>query len=165
MAVFFLLLIFYFPELRKLEDFFIYFATVLLSLHFWYGAVFFIKTLGPTRHLREFSLDLSIFALKLVSIYFILVMPIWFLLNAILMCFGVLKYYLALRKKCDEKTRKFIMGKVPTELFAVLSFFMLGLLTWKIDLDLFRKIISILVFGIQLPFLHWTFFKKKLYKI
>ena len=92
-------------------------------------------------------------------------MPIWFLLNAILMCFGVIKYHLALRKKHDEKTQKFILTKVLTELFAVLSFFMLGFLTWKIDLDLFRKIVSILVFGIQLPFLHWIFFRKKLYKI
>ena len=54
MMVFFFLLIAYFPALKNFEDYFIYFATALFSLHFWYGAVFLIKTLGPTKNIFEF---------------------------------------------------------------------------------------------------------------
>ena len=165
MMVFFFLLIAYFPALKNFEDYFIYFATALFSLHFWYGAVFLIKTLGPTKNIFEFPIDFSILALKVWSIYTITIMPLWFLVNGVLMGFGVLKYHLASKRGYAKKKEGYILKKIAIELFSVSAFFIAAVLAWRLDIVLFKRILSVTALGIQFPFLFWMFFKKKVYKI
>jgi len=165
MIAFFILLLVYFPNLKKFEDYFIFSATILFSLHFWYGAYFLIKTLGPTRHISEGIIDICILTLKITSIYTILFMPLWFFINGVLMGLGVLKYHLASKRKYTKKTKGYIHKKIFIELMSISSFFILALLTLKIQIVEFHRILSVVVFGIQLPFLYWMFFKEKVYNL
>jgi hypothetical protein len=163
MAVFFFLLLIYFPNLKNLEDYFIYFATAIFSLHFWYGAVFLIRILGPTKEIIEFPIDLSILSLKIASIYTIVIMPLWFLVNGTLMSLGVLRYHIALGRKHTKRKKEYILKKRSIEFLAVLAFFILAVLTWKLDFALFKQTVSIIVLVIQFPFLYWIFSKEKIY--
>jgi hypothetical protein len=164
MLAFFILLICYFPKLKNFEDYFVYSATALFSLHFWYGATFFIKTVEPTKNIFELLLDFLILGLKIGSIYTIIYMPLWFLVNALFMGLGVVKYNIALKRERSKEKQKFIYRKISIEISAVLAFFILAILTWMVDIVLLRKILSVVVLGVQMPFLYLLFFKKAIYK-
>jgi len=164
MIVFFILMIFYFPKLNNLEDYFIYFATVLFSLHFWYGAIFFINTLGVSDNILKYIIDFVIIVVKLYSVYTIVNMPLWFIVNGVIMGLGIIKYHLASKNKHSKKKHSYISKKIFVELISVSGFFILAFFTWFIKLDVFLITISAIVFGIQLPFLYWMFFKEKVYK-
>lgn len=165
MIALFVLLIIYFPRLKNFEDYFIYAATILVSLHFWYGALVFIKTLGPATKIYEFLMDISILALKIVSIYTIIFMHLWLLVNGILMSLVVLKYNLASRREHPEKNKKYISKKISIERLAILSLFILAFLTWKIDLALFKRAVSVAILGVQILTICWIVLKEKVYDI
>ncbi len=163
MMVFFALLALYFRRLENLEDYFIYGATAIMSIHFWRGAVFFIRTIGPSKDLPGSFTDLAIMGLKIGSIYAIRNMPLWFLVNSAIMVLGVSKYYVALRSDKAPGEEDFVRSKISIETAAVIFLLVLAGITWSVDSGIFRKILSGAVLGVQPLFLFWALCRKKIY--
>lgn len=165
MIIFFILLIIYFPKLTKIEHYFIYVTTAIMSLHFWWGALFLIKNLGPSKRFYDFIIDISTLSFKLGSIYVIKNLPLWLVFNGLLMFGGVIKYNIASKRKQTKSKQKFISKKIFVETLSISSIFILALIVWFLRNEFFERILSIIIFAIQFPLLYWLIFKEKVYKI
>jgi len=160
----FLALFFYFPNLETLENYLLYAATFLLSAHMWYGALFLLKKLGPTEKFSEYLIDIVILVFRFLTIYAILIMPIWLVVNGVAMLFGGIKYKIATKRNYKEGIKKYARNKSSFEIVVTLSSVLLAIFVWVFDKDVIRQSIAILLVIGQLLGMYWIIFIKKIYR-
>jgi len=165
LMVFFILMATYFPRLERFEDYALYVATALFSLHLWYGGIFFLEKLGPSTGVQGLALDVSILALKVASIYVIPRMAAWFLVNGVLMGLCAVKYRVALGREQAEGKKTYASRKVAIETISVFAFLLLAILVWIVDTALLRRALGVVVVGVQAVASSWMVFGGKVYRV
>jgi heme/copper-type cytochrome/quinol oxidase subunit 2 len=165
LAVFFVLMAIYYPRLERFEDYALYIATALFSLHLWYGGIFFLENLGPAASVLELAVDVSILALKVASIYVIPRMVAWFLVNGVLMGLCVVKYRRASGREQAAGKEAYVSRKTAIETMSVFTFLLLAILVWIVDTDLLRKALAVIVVGVQAIASGWMVLGGKVYRV
>lgn len=151
--------------ISKIHEILLFIASFFMIIHIIWGISFLIIKIDVPKTILEFLLSGIIFFLIALSINFLSVPRIWFLIYSLCFFLVVIFYsLLKLRLKDDTKVN-FLKEKISAEKFAIIFFFLGYIALTFFNLALINIIFSALAIFVQIPFLVYTFFVKRLYSI
>ena len=151
--------------LYKIEHYFITAATLIMLIHIWVGANFYIRYIGYIKNLFELLIDAFGMVLLLVAIFSLDKIVRWFIIFGTFFSLVMIKYLMSMPKTKDKDAKKYIATKIKAESPSIILFYFGAVLGAVLDYQWIPKFLSIAVFIAQIPFIYWLVFKKKIYQV
>ena len=152
-------------KLNGIQDYILFATNFIILIHIWWGASFLLKKISSPRSILDWMIAITILT-SLVLASFYVDNPIrWFIIYAIAFSLVIIQY-LRYKRYCRTKEqKKYIITKVAIEKWAILGFFIgfMILLTFNNEW-VYLSIVSLTLF-LQIPFILYVVFVKKVYQI
>jgi hypothetical protein len=160
-----LLLLYTLFSSNNIEHLLLVVATFMIVLHTWWGAIFYIKNVGPSQGTIETLIDLVCIGLLVFSIFSINNIVAWFFVFTIFFVATVLKYGIGLARTTRHPIRKYIRIKIKYESAAILLFFVGGFIGAIFNNSQIYLFLATNAFLLQIPFIYFLSFRSKVYRI
>lgn len=152
-------------DYHRIEHYFLTAATFIMLIHVWWGAVFYIRNVGHTKHMIELPVDISLTGLLVMAVFSLDNIVKWFIIFGTFFTIAIIKYIIGLPKSKNSAVRRYISTKIKVESPAILLFYLGAVVGTVFDYAWISQFLSISAFLAQIPFIYLLVFKKKVYRM